>query len=173
MKIIQFDNRKNAIFKTSDQEHYLPGYDKLVQIEAGAFLSVSSQENPTPVTDLPNPTDIFEDFLPQTREKSAKNDFKETTQIGKIGLEMVKRYMSLKFPFYIFVLYLLLEVSSMAAIAFGDIWLKLWLEDVKKFTKDCSNSSLLNGTDCNPQLMDLPNAPYYRNVYYGTYMGPF
>ena len=56
----------------------------------------------------------------------------------------------------------------MVTIFFSDVWLKFWLEDVQAFKIDCLNQA--NGTqiDCDPNLMDLPNAVYYRTVYIGN-----
>ena len=121
-----------------------------------------SIEEPT-TTD--NDEDSHNNFTPQLHQPS-DNKFKEKLQTGDIGLDLIRRYMSLRYPFYVFVLYLIIEVAAMATIFFSDVWLKFWLQDVQKFKLDCLDRT--NGTtECDPNLMDLPNADYYRTVYIG------
>ena len=148
------------------QEHYLPLYNKLIHITDGKITNTKTQviEKEVSLEDVVVDEIIDTEYKP----KSTNEKFKEKNKIGSIGFGLIKRYMSLKYPFYVFCGYLFFELTSLLIIFFSDIWLKLWLDDVSAFTKECSSQlEIDNTTNCNPKLMDLPNASYYHYVYIG------
>ena len=64
---------------------------------------------------------------------AAAEVFAEKKQTGSIGFKMTKSYFSMRYPFWVFISYLLFEFSSMLVVFFSDIWIKWWVTDVEKF----------------------------------------
>lgn len=174
LSINSYLNDRTRLIVTHQSE-YLPDSDHFFAVQDKKLIPVSAAYTSP---DVKKPTASQSDnVIPYITEsknglentKKKLNDAKsggpnENVVSGKMGASIYFTYLSLALPLVATFGSILFEMVSLGLVFFSDIILKFWIADVEKFAAECKAT---NQTDCNPEILSLPNGRKFSTLFIG------